>query len=122
MDENLKKIIPFAKKFKGHIFLNVILFFFNLIPIAPLDGFKVLAGLLPYQTAQSFYKLEPIVPLLLLFLVFFGGRLFSAILYWPTCTVLGWLLSSVSTPNRCACSSAGGNGGRYRVFRKSLPR
>ncbi len=23
MDENLKKIIPFAKKFKGHIFWNV---------------------------------------------------------------------------------------------------
>lgn len=36
-------------------FINMALFFFNLVPIAPLDGFTVLKGLLPYDLA---YKLE----------------------------------------------------------------
>jgi Zn-dependent protease len=34
---------------------NLALFFFNLIPLAPLDGFTVLRGLLPYNLA---YQLE----------------------------------------------------------------
>lgn len=36
-------------------FINVALFLFNLIPIAPLDGFTVLKGLLPYHLA---FRLE----------------------------------------------------------------
>lgn len=36
-------------------FINLALFFFNLVPIAPLDGFFVLKGLLPYNLA---YQLE----------------------------------------------------------------
>ena len=35
--------------------INLALFFFNLVPITPLDGFFVLKGLLPYELA---YKLE----------------------------------------------------------------
>ncbi|MCP4363230.1 MAG: site-2 protease family protein [Chloroflexi bacterium] len=35
--------------------INLALFFFNLVPIAPLDGFFVLKGLLPYDLA---YRLE----------------------------------------------------------------
>ncbi len=35
--------------------INLALFLFNLIPIAPLDGFTILKGLLPYQLA---YQLE----------------------------------------------------------------
>jgi len=36
------------------IFLNVILGVFNLIPLHPLDGFKVLVGLLPHEWADDF--------------------------------------------------------------------
>src|SRR3989344_1722626 len=36
------------------IFLNIILGVFNLIPLHPLDGFKVLAGLLPHEWADDF--------------------------------------------------------------------
>ena len=35
--------------------INVMLFFFNLVPIVPLDGFFVLKGILPYNLA---YRLE----------------------------------------------------------------
>ncbi len=66
------------------ISLNVVLLVFNLLPIAPLDGFKVLAGLLPYPTSESFKKLEPAGPLILLLLVFFGGRLFTTLVFVPT--------------------------------------
>lgn len=44
------------------IFFNVILAIFNLLPIAPLDGFKVALGLLPRDAAESFGRLEPYGP------------------------------------------------------------
>ncbi|MBN1218483.1 MAG: site-2 protease family protein [Anaerolineae bacterium] len=50
--------------------INLALFLFNLVPIAPLDGFFVLKGLLPYQLA---YQLERIqrYGLLIFLAVFF---------------------------------------------------
>jgi Zn-dependent protease len=74
------------------IWLNVVLVFFNLLPIHPLDGFKVVGGLLPYNAAQTFNKLAPIGPLLLLFLIFFGGSVFTAIVIAPTNFVVGLLI------------------------------
>lgn len=75
------------------IYLNVVLVFFNLLPIAPLDGFRVLAGFLPYPTATTFLKLEPFGPLILLLLIFLGGPVFTGLIIGPTNTVVGWLLS-----------------------------
>ncbi len=40
------------------IFLNVILAVFNLIPIHPLDGFKIVGGLLPDDQAREWQSLE----------------------------------------------------------------
>lgn len=40
------------------VFLNVILGLFNLIPIPPLDGFKVVGGLLSDKHADEWYQLE----------------------------------------------------------------
>ncbi len=45
---------------------NLILAVFNLLPVAPLDGFKVALGVLPPRAAAQFAKLEPYGPLLLL--------------------------------------------------------
>ncbi len=78
--------------FSYFIWLNVVLVFFNLLPIAPLDGFKVLAGFLPYPTSQSFLKLEPFGPLILLLLIFLGGPLFTRLIITPTNMVVGWLV------------------------------
>lgn len=41
----------------GAVYLNVILGVFNLIPVHPLDGFKVVLGLLPDDLAQEWAKL-----------------------------------------------------------------
>lgn len=40
------------------LFLNVILFVFNLIPIPPLDGGRIAVGLLPIPLAQRLARLE----------------------------------------------------------------
>ena len=51
------------------IFLNLLLAAFNLIPVAPLDGFKVAAGLLPREASYRFSRLEPYGPAILLLLI-----------------------------------------------------
>lgn len=53
--------------------INLILAAFNLIPIPPLDGSKILAGLLPNSGAQFMYSLEQYGPLFLLLLIFTGA-------------------------------------------------
>lgn len=57
------------------IVLNVVLAIFNLVPIHPLDGFKIVGGLLSQEQARSWYQLERYGIIFLLFLIFpiFGG-------------------------------------------------
>ncbi len=50
--------------------INILLAAFNLIPVPPLDGSKILAGLLPDSGAQFIYRMEQYGPLLLLLLIF----------------------------------------------------
>jgi Zn-dependent protease len=65
-------------------FINIALLFFNLIPIAPLDGFTVLRGLLPYSLAYQLENLQRYG--MLLFLVFF---FIAPLLGLP---ILNWLI------------------------------
>jgi Zn-dependent protease len=59
------------------VLINVFLFIFNLIPIPPLDGWKVLGGLVPPRTAWQMRELEQryamIIPLVFLAVVFLLG-------------------------------------------------
>jgi len=52
------------------IFYNIVLGVFNLIPIHPLDGFKVVAGLLPTSLYLQWMQMQGYGTLILLFLVF----------------------------------------------------
>jgi len=52
--------------------INVILGAFNLIPIPPLDGSKVVMGFLPINTQMSFAKLEPYGFFIIIALLFTG--------------------------------------------------
>ena len=47
------------------IFWNLLLAAFNLIPVAPLDGFKVAVGVLPKEMAGQFARLERAGPAIL---------------------------------------------------------
>jgi Zn-dependent protease len=53
---------------------------FNMIPLPPLDGYRVLLGILPGPMANSFAQIEPYGPMLLLLLVFMGQGLIGAIM------------------------------------------
>lgn len=51
------------------IFMNVILAVFNLLPIHPLDGFKVISGILPEQYVRDWNGLEGYGIFILIFLL-----------------------------------------------------
>ncbi len=52
------------------IVLNVVLAVFNLIPIHPLDGFKIVEGILPEEGAREWHQLEGYGMIFLIFLIF----------------------------------------------------
>jgi Zn-dependent protease len=54
------------------IFLNLILLLFNLIPVAPLDGEKVLAYFLPANGQETLFRLRPYGPMILMGLILLG--------------------------------------------------
>ncbi len=54
------------------IFINILLLVLNLLPIPPLDGGRVVAGLLPTQLALVYLRIEPFGMWILLALLFTG--------------------------------------------------
>ncbi len=63
---------PLAQMIRAGIWINIILAVFNLLPIPPLDGSKVLMGLMPARQAMKFAKLEPFGFIILLALFYTG--------------------------------------------------
>jgi Zn-dependent protease len=68
----------------GYIVLfNLILAVFNLIPIAPLDGFKVAVGFLPKSQAYAMARMEqygPMILMMLVLLTYFTGFLWDVLI------------------------------------------
>jgi Zn-dependent protease len=77
------------------ITINVVLALFNLLPIPPLDGGRVLTGLLPSRWGARIEKLEPIGLLLVVGLSVFGllGWLFD-----PAVHTMGRVIHEVMGP------------------------
>jgi len=70
------------------IAINILLGIFNMVPIPPLDGFKVATGLLPREIARNLEKLAPYGPGILMSLIAIG---FIA----PQLSPLRWLINLV---------------------------
>ncbi|WP_114973786.1 site-2 protease family protein [Rhodoferax ferrireducens] len=49
----------FLKMAQGGILVNLVMFAFNLFPLPPLDGGRILVGLLPYRQAELVSRVEP---------------------------------------------------------------
>ncbi len=62
------------------LYLNVLLFVFNLIPLPPLDGYRILLGLLPYGLAQSFQRIERYGPYILFGLILIAPGVVGSII------------------------------------------
>jgi Zn-dependent protease len=81
--------VPLAAILSQLIRLNVLLAVFNMIPIPPLDGGNVLAGLLPVSLAATFNRLRPYGFLLLYALILSDG--YRYIVIPPYRFILSWL-------------------------------
>jgi Zn-dependent protease len=79
--------------YSSFVFINVALFFFNLIPLAPLDGFTVLRGLLPYHLAYQLDKIQRFSFLIFIVLFIFSRQIpiFSWLIFTPASTVTRFL-------------------------------
>lgn len=93
LSESLNAIYVFLSPI---IFFNVVLGVFNLIPIAPLDGFKVLAGLLPTDWYEDFMQTERYGIFILLLLIVTG--ILGQVLFPITSTLLAILMPGFSAP------------------------
>jgi len=90
---NLRLPYGFFPEFFGRVFLfgvlvNIALLVFNLIPIPPLDGSRVIMWLLPPRQAESYMRLEPYGFLILLLLVWTGAL---SIIYLPLLKIISHL-------------------------------
>ncbi|MCL4390068.1 MAG: site-2 protease family protein [Patescibacteria group bacterium] len=72
--------------------INVILAIFNLLPIPPLDGFKVVGGVLPDDLAAAWFSLERLGLTFVILILFFFNSIVNSIIFPLTRTILKILL------------------------------
>jgi Zn-dependent protease len=72
--------------------INVFLAVFNLLPIPPLDGFKVVGGLLPKEYAPVWYSFERFGLMLIILVLFLFSPLINGVILPVSRTILRVLL------------------------------
>jgi Zn-dependent protease len=88
----------FIEMCKAGMLVNVVMFVFNLFPLPPLDGGRILVGLLPYRQAELVSRIEPYGFFVVMGLVLAGvlGNIWMRPLMSLTYSVIDLVLTPLS--------------------------
>jgi Zn-dependent protease len=86
----------FLKMAQGGVLVNVVMFAFNLFPLPPLDGGRILVGLLPYRQAEFVSRVEPWGFFIVMGLVIAG--VVSTLWMQPLMALTYWVLDLLLSP------------------------
>jgi Zn-dependent protease len=73
---------PFIEIASYIVIINIVLAIFNLIPLPPLDGSKLLFAILPNQYGRTRYVLEAYAPVFIIVVLFFLWQIISPVIPW----------------------------------------
>ena len=86
----------FLKMCNGGVLVNVVMFAFNMFPLPPLDGGRILVGLLPYKQAELVSRVEPWGFFIVMALVIMN--VISTLWMQPVMALTYWLLNILLSP------------------------
>jgi Zn-dependent protease len=90
----VEELFPHAVA-KAGIVVNLLMFAFNLLPIPPLDGGRVLTSILPNRMAYKFARIEPYGMFIVLAMI-----PLKLLPYWvnPVANMGGWFVNLIVSP------------------------